>query len=157
MIPCWLYIRCLCCLHVASYTAVGSICIMCCIDGALSLVLLCCVHSAAMFVCVCVLARMFVCASVGSFGCQLVSLCSVMLCPCFSFVWFLVLCCMLTTSNRTPPPCHLLAAVLESKGRFSSNGNRRSDAGRPYTFWPSLQTHISRTVNGARDRRAPWM
>ena len=90
-------------------------------------------------------------------GCHLVSLCSVMLCPCFSFVWFLVLCCMLTTSNRTPPPCHLLAAVLESKGRFSSNGNRRSDAGRPYTLRPSLQTHISRTVNGARDRRAPWM
>ena len=100
--------------------------------------------------CVCVFARMFVCASVCSFGCQLVSLCSVMLCPCLCFVWFLVLCCMLTTSNRPPPlPCHLLAAVLESKGRCNSNGNSRGNAGRPYTFWPSLQTHISRSVNAA--------
>ena len=132
-------------------------CIICCIYGV-------CYGDASMLcprrgyvLCVCVFARMFVCASVCSFGCQLVSLCSVMLCPCLCFVWFLVLCCMLTTSNRPPLPCHLLVAVLESKGRCNSNGNSGSNEGRPYTLWPNLQTHISRIVNAAHDRRAPWV
>ena len=76
-----------------------------------------------------------------------------LLCYAMSLFVFCLVCCIVLYAHNLQPspplPCHLLAAVLESKGRCNSNGNSRGNVGRPYTFWPSLQTHISRSVNAA--------
>ena len=120
-----------------------------------TVMLLCCVHGAAMccvFVCLpaCLFARPFVRLVVNSFRSALLF---------YVPVYVLVSCTVLYAHNlqSSPLPCHLLAAVLESKGRCNSNGISGSNEGRPYTLWPNLQTHISRTVNAAHDRRAPWV